>query len=667
MRRIVCADTRRLVKTSTKLRSLAILSSPSRRSHLTFASDFYDSDIHIHSPRLTTNDKGIYNSGIQTTNKVAKKVGSLEYQKQGSKPPTTQPDDAIARIFEITEVDLHELTRKLIETYSDRRYDTFLEDLHVALQCPNHKIHECLPTYLKWRRFLSYVLKDLCELIILDRYTFLRSSLGLLEKLHVLSRTKAMRLVTIKDKDDFISELAKCMIEKAIFSNCSFLATVFVMQLTKVGYEIDNEIMGLLFIGLTSGLPEDYLENAYATLQLINFLGFENIAPMQVDRIMRYLCTRPHGMYFANYLFRELVAENFLREYAKEHPIEFAKMINSLIQTNINNYNLDFAFKVWTHAAPYVADKAKFIPVLVQLFTDAPVQYTEDIKAMLFELPHDVISSDEMTDFQISFYGSDNSSQKQFDFLARSLKPPLRRTTMSLLLQAFVAMDKETNAQKTIEAIFKHGGGILPEDIKCIVERLLIQGKLIESINMVEKMDFHISKFAWVSVFRYMLIHDCVKSTPRNKQFMDKLFNKLIALEDANVNELVTIAIIEGALVKLSLRGAVGTYNSISKAVLNYRTYNKGESFIVNRLPQIGVPETFENVLRLTPKGLGKCVEYIAIAALEQKNGVILEWVMGELKSLGWDYSSILNLLRRHDKHGFLNEVLKEQVLEDCR
>ncbi|KAG7661521.1 RCY1 [[Candida] subhashii] len=595
---------------------------------------------------------------------------------------------AAFRLYELSQIEPSTFIDKLIEIYGKRRYPTFVEDLHLVSDQPKHPIHKCIPNYLRHEdfdlesdepypknefirgfprhKFSTYLFEDICQIILQDDYELLRDIVSLLYRLGILTESQVNLLSIIEDKKSFMSEMNKRIIESALQKQKTNIATEFVLQLTKTyQIEVHPESIDLLVLTLTSGLHEDFIKDSYITTQFVHHFGIRNLTVTQVDRILQFFCSKPRGMYFANFLFEKLVKLKQLEGYSRFQPIEFSNTVKALMQSYADNYNIDTAFRVWKQVSPYIEDKSELVPILVQLFIDAPVEYAADIGDVLSNLPAESLNSEEMIDFQLSFFASDPKLSQHFELLANRLQPPLKRTTMSSLLKAFLAMNKQSNAQKTIEAIFKHGGGTSPEDVNCIVERLLKQDKLGECMDMVERMEFEISRLACVSILRYMLLNVNI-STTKNREFLDRLFLGLVDLQDANTNELLTIALIEVAVAKVPIDEAVMLYNAIAQVVTLHKRFRVGENNYNCKLNTISIPEKFERVLHLSLKGQAKCLEHILIKALKEEDPLHLSYIMGLFRSLGWNYTSILNLLRRYDQNGYLERAIKSEILRDC-
>jgi len=549
-------------------------------------------------------------------------------------------------------------------TYNcSRYYETtnliFFEDLLRFPRINTPMINFILKNFNSSSSIRALVLNDVFKAIILKNPELALSIFQkMMDKNQTFSTvTKSLEKLNNTKSDPFISKniipiLANILLDQTIASGEPLLASAYAIQFHDTSIRVTEENLHNLILSLTVNYENNHLYHCYATLKLIDVFGTESLNTSDIELIMEFFLMDTKLQYFPNLVYDKLLAGESLNKCQES---SFRKFRNKLIVLNIENGNIYKAFDIFNRSNIYpLCDHD--MPMIELLLTKCQKNHKEIVS----KLPPDVFQDHKIIDLLLKLYGANNTSLDKFENLVKTLKPPLRRLTLSLLFQSFLHQNKEKAAELVLQSIFKSKNGISDQEFNAIITKLLEQGQMAQCLTMVKTADIHVSKSAYISIFRRMLIENKLESA-----FLDDLYRKFLKLnkEDESFAQL-SKNFIWFLSTRINNRLGKKYYNVFSE----YTTRSEPNSDKLINLSQFGVPDKFYRLFRFSDKRIMvETLEIILHQSLKERDTSTVKWAIEELRFLGFAYQQIICMVKDKDEQGILLDIIRDDVLESCR
>ncbi|OBA22187.1 hypothetical protein METBIDRAFT_148405 [Metschnikowia bicuspidata var. bicuspidata NRRL YB-4993] len=228
--------------------------------------------------------------------------------------------------------------------------------------------------------------------------------------------------------------------------------------------------------------------NYFAIFRIM--LAFEReCSPRVILKAIRNM-TLSQTPYFAN-----LLHDKFQERY-NQNPLLARSLIETrkrLIIANLKHGNSNRAAEMWKlnqNSNPEFAQKNVILfQSLIEKLND------EESADLLFNyFPKTLYTDPDIVDFLIAYFGQSPKYRTNFEYITKSLKPPLKRNTLSLLFASFISQDREEAAEKILQVIFKTKNGINSEDFQVIIKKLLAKHQIRQCVDMCLRNDFRVSE-----------------------------------------------------------------------------------------------------------------------------------------------------------------------------
>jgi hypothetical protein len=479
---------------------------------------------------------------------------------------------------------------------------------------------------------------------MLDKHQTFNTVTSSLEK---LNNTKSELVI----KNNIIPILANILLDQTIASGEPLLASSYAIQLHEASIPVTEENLHNLMLSLTINYENNHIYHCYTIIKLIDTFGTEYLNTSDIELITMFFLKDTKLQYFPNLLYDKLLADESLYKCQK---CTFINMRNMLISLNIKSGNIYKAFEIFqgSNIYPLCEDD---IPMIVMLLTNNKDNH-EDI---ISKLPPEVFQDQRIIDLLLKLYGTNSSTLDKFEGLVKRLKPPLRRLTLSLLFESFLYQNKEKAAELVLQSIFKSKNGISNQEFNAIITKLLEQGQMDQCLTMVKTADIHVSKSAYISIFRRMLIENKLESG-----FLDDIYRKFLKLnkEDESFAEL-TKSFIWFLSTRMNNRLGKKYYNVFSE----YTSRSQSNSPKVINLTQFGIPDKFHKLFRFSDNRIMvQTLEIILQQSLKEQDTATVKWAIEELRFLGFAYRQIIYMVKNKDEHNMLQEIIRHDVLERC-
>ncbi|KAI5967965.1 hypothetical protein CANMA_002733 [Candida margitis] len=520
---------------------------------------------------------------------------------------------------------------------------TFIEDLSTKLAKSNDKDVELPLNILRNDSVNEYMLKDCCDIILKDdNVDLILNSFSLLQRVHILP------LYEFRGKD--INILRMEFLQVLINENHVSLATTCVLNFVNNKIKVPYSLIKLLVNVISSSSLKEFPMNAYCLLQILRISP--SINPSELFTSLIYLSSNAHGNYFANYLFFKYVGGEM---FTKMSPRQQHQVVISMLQVNLENSDSIKARKVWQMAKPIVLNHAPslnlaalYVQKLIQTFQ---LHHNEALVDQELDNLPTCLDTDDMIDYKLFFYAQ--FSADKFNTLVKSLRSPLRRSSLTSLLRGFVQLRDEANAEKIMETIFTHST-INDMESQTIVEKLLQQGKVSEALSMIRRMNLAVTKSSYLAVFKHTWMN-------KDQALFRELYLKFMKLNrDDPILEQFTIELLR-AISTTSNRQGVRYYTKFIKKV-DFQPYKTNELYQMIDFKRYEFLDEFSQLLYLTPFGMIECVKILSKQALFYRDDISLRWCIEEFRKCGWDLTTIIEYLEYFDRNGYLRQTLKPRV-----
>lgn len=507
------------------------------------------------------------------------------------------------------------------------------------LEFPDHKsLTIIMNNFRKSKLLAAFVLDQLCS-VILDRdieeaikFFKLLGSGELLEKgtIQNISHLEESTLESL----EIISILGAFLITENLRMGEPLVAALCVLKFHKQEITVDSKSLISIISSLSVHAPQRLLYHSYTIVKLLEvFKDTEIPLQVKVDAISSMI-GGPVVPYFANSTYDQLVSVEKFQNYSVR------QLTKQLIEANLECGNLRRCVHLWSRAN---LAHSEFAPENLGLFARLIDQLASENRNLALGLvkshfPADLQKNPAVIDSLLSLYGQSKDHIRKFEQLTHELKPPLLRKTLSLLLSSFLFQNNEKAAERILQVIFRTKNGLSAADFQHIVQKLLRQQKIQQSVTMCNNTDISISKGAYVKTVDFFLSHTTQTLRPicdiQPEQF-DKLKSEFLTqarrkLKILNADDPALLDLTTSIFKYLSHH----RNNKASRKLYIVHSSHDGHlqpffPFQLHSLPDLNDLMYIAKGNRLT------CLIIILNQAVSEKDRTTVQWAMAEMAAMG--------------------------------
>lgn len=574
----------------------------------------------------------------------------------------SQRDDASEqasnlRLSKVTEIlkeekSFQRTSSKIDEIYSKGKSKIF-EDLRFSLHQKHYIAKVMCRGFTQSRSMRGFYLDQLFKCIYNEEYQSFSTGVKIMERsslLNVYERLLAMEIesatfnhqentTALGSKESSPGKMSECLellILISVTSGEPLVGALFALHSMDLPAQVKTETLERLISALSIYDP---LLNNYHSFAIFKILKcYERLYSPKVILAAIRSMSSSQNPYFANLLHDKFQKRYEANSSISEMVIETRK---SLVKANLNHGNYHRAAELWKlnqKANTQFAEKNVFLfQSLLEKIPDDMI--VEDL--LINHFPRSLYNDPDFVDFSLSYFGQREKYRIQFEYVTKSLKPPLKRNTLSLLFSSFIFQDREEASEKILQVILKTKNGLNSEDFLVIINKLLAKNQINKCVEMCIVNDFRVSYKGSMKVMEYLLTHtkltekkEAENATHGNYElikvsFMETLVKNLYKqINDKKVYHLFTTTIFRHFSAHINNRATRKLYLN-----LGY-TINKADNQTVNLLAY-EVPSELGKFLLIDNDNRMECLEIILRKAVEAKDSEIIAWCASELQNNG--------------------------------
>ena len=435
--------------------------------------------------------------------------------------------------------------------------------------------------------------------------------------------------------NDTVSSCLDLLIRISISSGEPLVGALFSIHSQDSSIEIKTDTLERVILGLSIS---DSLMDNYHSFAIFKVLSIHkrDYRPEVITKAIKNMCSG-RTPYFANLLHDIWMCKNSGR--ITPEMLEITR--KALIAANIAHGNYYRAADLWKSTCacnPAFGKKNIYLfRAIVEKMTDKNL--VGDL--LLNHFPESLYTHPDFVDFTLSFFGQNDTYRSQFDFVTRSLKPPLKRNMLSLLFASFISQNREEAAEKILQVIFKTKNGINTEDFLIIINKLLAKNLIRQCVEMCLMNDFRVSYKGAMKVMEYFLLNKISPASTNTDEsehrhyyelrvdFLSKFTKNLYRRKnELSVYRLLTTTLIRHFSAHIGNRPARKLYLSLSY------TISRSSSDHVNLL-SYDIPSELGKFLLIDNENRILCLEIILRQAQKENDDIILDWCASELHNAG--------------------------------
>lgn len=553
-------------------------------------------------------------------------------------PPTTDASARLDRVAELlsTPKRLKYTSMDCFNLYQDGN-SNLVGDM---LQCPQHQTNTTIMTYFRKSKLVAaFVLDQLCTVVIEGKHEVAISFLKWLDGNGFLGRKAKQALgaieVTNGKPDEISTRLASALILENLRMGEPLVAALCALKMHESNISIDTEALTSIIASLSVHTPHRLTYHSYTIVKL--FETFKTTSfPLQVQIEAISSMLGGHVVpYFANTCYDQLVDSEGFVHYA------LRQLTRKVIEANLECENLQRCASLWKHA--YLAN-AEFAHENLDLFARLIDLLALDSKETALQLaescfPADLQKDPRVIDSFLSLYGQSSGQVSKFEVLTHELKPPLLRKTLSVLFASFLHQNNEKAAERILQVIFRTKNGLSAHDFQHIVQKLLRQQKIQQSVTMCKNSDVSVSKGGYVKTIEFFLSHSAT-SLRTNCDVEPSHYDKL--KQDFLVHAARKLKILEPADPALmDLTVSIFKYlshhidNKASRKLYIVHSSSDGLEKPFFAFQSYKLPAQFNDLMYISKGNRLKCLVIILNQAVGEKDQATINWSISEMIAMG--------------------------------
>lgn len=515
---------------------------------------------------------------------------------------------------------------------------TLIDDL---LDSPSHQAHQSIVTNFRKSKLLAaFVLDQLCTIIIKRRYVEAISFFRLMSTEGILSRKGAKRIdsidISCASPDELLNELTSVLVMENLRLGEPLVAALCALKLHDYGAVIDTTSLTAIISSLSVSTPQRRTYHSYTIVKLFEIFKDLKMPPrVKVDAIKSML-GGPVVPFFANTCYDKLVEQKVdVETYLLE------QLTRDIIQSNLECGNLLRCVHLWKKA---YLENNRFASDNVALFAslvDALAVNDSHMAISLIEqyFPMDLQKHPQVINSLLAIYGQTSDYALKFEILTHELQPPLLRKTLSLLFASFLYQSNENAAERILQAIFGTKNGLNFEDFQTIVQRLLCQQKIKQTISMCSSTDIQVSKGGYVKAVEFLLTHteeslrsSCDMDPKELNETREKFLLqaarkfKILPRDDQALKDL-TVSIFK------YLSGNVSNGASRKLYIISSHPENSPQPYYA--FQRFLMPDLFNDLVYIDKSNRLRCLSIILNQAISDKDKTTLKWSVVEMAAMG--------------------------------
>lgn len=486
----------------------------------------------------------------------------------------------------------------------------------------------------------AFVLDQLLKALLSGQFQSAKKFIKIMLKLKALPQETA---VIANDAINFyyaqendiqsVPRFVELLVHMALSEGEVLISALLVLQAHEKNIVIGTDLIENMCLALAvdSSTMRNY--NSYTIFKILDVFGIQCLSAGALLQVMCRILENPYSCYYANLLYDKIL---YLFQDGEINS-EFQEASLLLIQRNLDCGNFHRAAGIWTQLCASDASFAtNHTPIAILLLKSSP-----NIESSMNILKQDNQKTDpDLVDYLLAFYGQNQQFRKEYDELVKTLKPPLRRSTLSLLFASFLNQNNEVAAERILQALFSTQQGLTPDDFNAISQTLLRQHKVKKMIAMCSNTDVQTSKRGIIRVWEYLSTYTQAQvvensDLPTNEYskakatFMSAMSRRLTYLResDPTLREF-TISLIKYLSTSVSNGAARKLY--INYAYLSFLSPSSLFHFASFQLQ-----EGFHKLIKIDATNRVQCISTILERAKQEKDQETVTWCLSELSHLG--------------------------------
>ncbi|GEQ66931.1 hypothetical protein JCM33374_g594 [Metschnikowia sp. JCM 33374] len=549
---------------------------------------------------------------------------------------------------------------RFYELYS-RKSSKIFEDLRFSLDHKNHLESELCRGFIQSRSMRAFYLDQLYDCIVRQNYRAFANGVKVMERsglLNIYERLLAIEIeaVIIGHEDNatrksttdpagaLASECFNLLTQISVTSGEPLVGASFALSSKDLSVEVKTETLEMVISALSVNDPLLNNYHSFAIFKIMNSYEREYSPRVLLDAIRNMSLNQ--SPYFAN-----LLHDKFTKKHGNLNSVAGALVTTrrDLISANIAHGNYHRASDLWKLNYKSSTEFAEKNTALFQSLLEK-IPDDEIIGDLLLNyFPKTLYTSFDFVDFALSYFGQRERFRSTFEYVTRSLKPPLKRNTLSSLFASFISQDREEAAEKILQVIFKTKNGLNSEDFLVIINKLLAKHQIKQCIEMCLLNDFRVSYKGSMKVMEFLLaytklpekkgqlgggeeIYDVLKSSFM-KKFIKNLYKKT---NDQAIYRLFTVTLLSHFSAHINNRVTRKIYSNLSYKI------NKADNEFSN-LSSYDVPSDFGKFLVIDNENRLECLDIILRQAQVENDTILIRWCIYELQVAGIPVSDIEN------------------------
>lgn len=507
--------------------------------------------------------------------------------------------------------------------------ELFLGDIMLYPAINNDILSLLLWGFPKSKAVRAMMYHELFELLKRGKIEDFVSTLQKMDAAKLISSGTKRRLSVYKKQESSLSELCSIFVSEVCLSSGEpLMAASFAIQLLEMGTSLDRPSLELLILNLTLGSLLEPSFTAYTITKLIDLHGVDNVSFNVLLDALLCMLHEPHIPFYANYIYDNIKDKLLSHERYSEIALQ-------VLRANMDKGNLCRATDIWKELQNYspatMSNEAALLNSLLERLVDEDLGWAAEFSE---DIPHDLQRHPKVIDTLLLVYGKSPDKQAEFAELSKCLEAPLSRRSLSSLFSSFLHQNNEEASDKLLKAIFKTPSGLSLHDFGALIEKLLRQNKVQQSVEMCFKNDVSVSKIGYIHVLEhYLYLPEAHGDREIFLKTFCRQFKKLSTLDPAYY--LFTSKIFGYFTTKIN--------NSLSRTLFIFKgltALNKKESRF--DFEKVLLPNQFNDFIVIDNHNRISCINAIYRQAIKQQDQVNIEWCLKELRSLGVPMSDIL-------------------------
>lgn len=500
--------------------------------------------------------------------------------------------------------------------------------------------------YLVSNSIRSLMLDDMKDLWENKQYNLLREVLS-----HICERGEITGF-QLKKRNRELSAECDLWNQFAVFTALSgepLVACRFIV-VPRSNLSIEDQTIEIILKCLTNYRGQQHQYYCFAILRLILTYPLYSYSANQISSIISFSLSSNDDCYFSNLIFEKL--KSHIPESQENEALN--KSLKDLIYKNLTQGQYSRALCIWLDLS-FLDGVFNDSKIHSAFFSNLPRHEKREF-IRLYGLQN---FNDDVLESLIEFHGEHGQLRALTDIVTK-IKAPVRKLTLSVLLEAFLSQGKDKESEQILLSILKSKEGLCHDNFNSIIKSLLKGGKVTKAFSMTTETDVNLSKSAYFSLFSHILTEN---DSANHRKFILSMVDKFKSIEDNHICGNIFPTIILYLTKHYNIQTSRSVFVEINKNLDQFKIWD--DKTVLLDLEKFNIPNDVYEIMTLTKSNIISSLFTIMEGASKAANIEIIKWCILELRQNGTLLKDILTFIRATDEqlfHRYFNEDIENFI-----